>query len=114
MKLIKHTNPNGVIVDIYVGERATVGKGATVGNGATVGERAMWVACLGDTGHGYMIHMCRIPDIGLVFTAGCRTFSTEQARNHWGDAAYPEPKRGRRILALIEAGLKIAEEMPMA
>ena len=53
------------------------------------------------TDHGYLVLASRIGDEWKI-GAGCRSFSIEEARKHWGAADYPAPSSGSRIIAMLD------------
>ena len=123
----KHTNPDGEVVTIYIGEWAKIGAGAVIGGwakiggranigvGAVIGERAVIGvgANIGEwakIGAGAKRHAVRSD--GYVFTvgtlngvptvwAGRRGFSEGQARTHWGDPAHPHRAETLAILDFL-------------
>lgn len=86
--------------DVFVGEGARVGQDAVIGIGASIGRGAI-VACNTELGSGAVVpeYGQHTIDLGLVdgyrkcisevagvaiVTAGCRTFTLDEALDHWG------------------------------
>ena len=110
--MTKHTNPNGTIVRVRLGNDVRLGNGVRLGDEVVLGDRVRlgyrvrlarhlyW--CAGRDSRGYeMLGWIGIDDArqrpianrpydpvaALMVTAGCRTFSLAEAYAHWG-AAY--------------------------
>lgn len=86
--------------DVFVGAGARVGRDAVIGIGASIGRGAI-VACNTELGSGAVVpeYGQHTIDLGLVdgyrkcisevagvaiITAGCRTFTLDEALDHWG------------------------------
>lgn len=44
----------------------------------------------------------RADEDDIEFIAGCRRFSIDEAREHWGSADYPDAARGERMMETCE------------
>jgi uncharacterized protein YjbI with pentapeptide repeats len=62
---------------------------------------AVGVALLTQTDHGYLVYASARDGAWRVI-AGCRDFSIDAARKHWGAADYHTPSSGQRILACLD------------
>lgn len=86
--------------DVFVGEGARVGQAAVIGMGAEIGRGAI-VACNTELGNGAVVpeygqhtidlgqadgyRKCISEVAGVaIITAGCRTFTLDEALDHWG------------------------------
>ena len=84
-KKAPHTNPNGSIVDVVLGDRVRLGYGVRLGYRVRLARHLYW--CAGRDRRGYEMLGWLTSDGALMVTAGCRTFSLAEAYAHWG-AAY--------------------------
>lgn len=86
--------------DVFVGKGARIGEGAVIGTGAAIGRGAI-VTSSAELGNGAVVpeYGQHTVDLGLadgyrkcisevagvaIITAGCRTFTLDEALDHWG------------------------------
>ena len=62
---------------------------------------AAGVVHLTETDHGYIV-LATWRDEQVRIIAGCRDFTIDEAKSHWGASDYHTPRSGRRVVAVLE------------
>jgi hypothetical protein len=90
MHTIQHTNPDGTVVDVRIGD------GAVIGDEAVIGDAGLRLD--GRRFHVFVPGGATEP----IVSAGCRYFTLAEARAHWGAETYPNRSLGDETLAILD------------
>jgi len=112
----KHTNPDGSIVEILIGEGASIGEWASIGEGASIGE---WASItdqysyfvINDTGSRRtpcVVHVHKT--LGVVVSTGCQKNILPKDFYKKVIAFHKETEHGKRYLSRVKFAVKEVSE----